>query len=191
LRWGDVTLKEREITNWRTDAASGKKIPYTAKELIAEVQVSPETKTGKRLVISPAGIYFRRLRDHYRNQGHTCKKQEFVFRNVGTNNQHKEKFTGQALSLANLRRLWYELMNELELENHYTIYSCRSFYINQKLELGIPPHIVAKNVGHTVETMERHYENIGIRKLTDLLVNQKRKKLTDADFLTFDMELDE
>jgi hypothetical protein len=38
--------------------------------------------------------------------------------------------------------------------------------------------------------MEKHYENIGIRKLTDLLVNQKRKKLGDADFLTFDMELD-
>jgi len=26
--------------------------------------------------------------------------------------------------------------------------------------------------------------------LTDLLVNQKRKKLDGADFLTFDMELD-
>ena len=97
---------------------------------------------------------------------------------------------GKALSLASLRRLWYELTDELQLENHYTIYSCRSFYINQKLGLSIPPHIVAKNVGHTVETMERHYEDIGIRKLTDLLVNQKRKKLDGADFLTFDMELD-
>ena len=78
-----------------------------------------------------------------------------------------------------------QLMESNEIYNLF-----RSFYINQKLELGIPPHIVAKNVGHTVETMEKHYENIGIRKLTDLLVNQKRKKLSDADFLTFDMELD-
>jgi hypothetical protein len=38
--------------------------------------------------------------------------------------------------------------------------------------------------------MEKHYEDIGIRKLTDLLVNQKRRKLDGADFLTFDMELD-
>ena len=190
LRWGDITLKEREITTWQTKAGSAEKTHATSKELIVEIQISPETKTGKRLVISPAGVYFRRLRDHYRTHGHPCKRGEYIFRNIGTKNQHKDKYVGKALSLANLRRLWYELTDELQLENHYTIYSCRSFYINQKLELGIPPHIVAKNVGHTVETMERHYEDIGIRKLTDLLVNQKRKKLDGADFLTFDMELD-
>jgi len=190
LRWCDITLKEREISLWQTKAGSAEKIHATSKELIVEIQISPETKTGKRLVISPAGVYFRRLRDHYRKHGHPCKRGEYIFRNIGTKNQHKDKYVGKALSLANLRRLWYELTDELQLENHYTIYSCRSFYINQKLELGIPPHIVAKNVGHTVETMERHYEDIGIRKLTDLLVNQKRKKLDGADFLTFDMELD-
>jgi len=190
LRWGDITIKEREVTSWENSTDAHKQRPETRRELIVEIQVSPETKTGKRLVISPAGVYFRRIRDHYRKNGHTCKRDEFIFRNVGTKNQHKDKYTGMALSLANLRRLWYELMEELNLENHYTIYSCRSFYINQKLELGIPPHIVAKNVGHTVETMEKHYEDIGIRKLTDLLVNQKRKKLSGADFLTFDMELD-
>ena len=190
LKWGDITIKEREVTSWCINPEDSKKRPETRKELIAEIHVSPETKTGKRLVISPAGIYFRRLRDHYRNHGYTCKKDEFIFKNVGTKNQHKDKYFGKPLSLNNLRRLWYELMNELQTENHYTIYSCRSFYINQKLELGIPPHIVAKNVGHTVETMEKHYENIGLRKLTDLLVNQKRKKLSNADFLTFDMELD-
>jgi len=190
LRWGDITLKERVISTWQTKAGSAEKIHATSKELIVEIQISPETKTGKRLVISPAGVYFRRLRDHYRKHGHPCKRGEYIFRNIGTKNQHKDKYVGKALSLANLRRLWYELTDELQLENHYTIYSCRSFYINQKLELGIPPHIVAKNVGHTVETMERHYEDIGIRKLTDLLVNQKRKKLEGADFLTFDMELD-
>ena len=190
LRWGDITLKEREVTSLNSKTENSESNLETRKELIVEIQVSPETKTGKRLVISPAGIYFRRLRDHYRKQGFTCKRDEYVFRNIGTKNQHKDKYVGKALSLANLRRLWYELMEELNLENHYTIYSCRSFYINQKLELGIPPHIVAKNVGHTVETMEKHYENIGIRKVTDLLVNQKRKKLSGADFLTFDMELD-
>ena len=190
LRWGDITLKEREVKSLRTSKDSGEKQVEIRKELIVEIQVSPETKTGKRLVISPAGIYFRRLRDHYRQHGFTCKRDEFIFRNIGTRNQHKDKFFGKPLSLANLRRLWYELMDELNLENHYMIYSCRSFYINQKLELGIPPHIVAKNVGHTVETMEKHYEDIGIRKLTGLLVNQKRRKLGEADFLTFDMELD-
>ena len=190
LRWGDITLKEREVTTWQNKAGSAEKTQATSKELIVEIQISPETKTGKRLVISPAGVYFRRLRDHYRKHGHPCKRGEYIFRNIGTKNQNKDKYVGKALSLANLRRLWYELTDELQLENHYTIYSCRSFYINQKLELGIPPHIVAKNVGHTVETMERHYEDIGIRKLTDLLVNQKRKKLDGADFLTFDMQLD-
>jgi len=80
LRWGGITLKEREITTWQTKAGSAEKTHATSKELIAEIQISPETKTGKRLVISPAGVYFRRLRDHYRKHGHPCKRGEYIFK---------------------------------------------------------------------------------------------------------------
>jgi integrase len=189
LKWEDITIKEREQQQYRNfqDARNSGK---TRKEMIVEIKVSHNTKTGRRLVISPAGVYFRRIRDHYRKHGHTCGKSEYIFRNIGQSNQDNGKNTGKPLSMSGIRHLWYELISELNFDNHYTIYSCRSFYINQRLELGVPPHIVAKLVGHSVETMEKHYEDISIRKLTEDVVKVRREKLRENDFLTFDMDLD-
>ena len=64
-----------------------------------------------------------------------------------------------------MRTLWYELINDLQVDEDvhftkaYTVYSCRSFFINQRLEMGVKPNYVAKLVGHSIKTMEKHYEN--------------------------------
>lgn len=43
--------------------------------------------------------------------------------------------------------------------------SCRLFFINQRLEMGVPSNYVAKLVGHSIKTMERHYGNIKLKNL--------------------------
>ena len=73
-------------------------------------------------------------------------------------------------------------------EDHYTIYSARSFFINQRLEMGVPPAIVAELVGHSIKTMERHYKNIRLKQLEPELVNVRRQQLGELDFQTFDLE---
>ena len=55
--------------------------------------------------------------------------------------------------------------------------------------MGVPPNYVAKLVGHSVKTMERHYENIQLKKLEPELVEVRRRELEKADFQTFDLEL--
>ena len=56
--------------------------------------------------------------------------------------------------------------------------------------MGVPPNYVAKLVGHSIKTMERHYENIQLKNLEPELVEVRKKKLEQADFQTYDLELD-
>ena len=55
--------------------------------------------------------------------------------------------------------------------------------------MGVPPNYVAKLVGHSIKTMERHYENIQLKNLEPELVEVRKKKLEEADFQTYDLEL--
>ena len=55
--------------------------------------------------------------------------------------------------------------------------------------MGVPPNYVAKLVGHSIKTMERHYENIQLKNLEPELVEVRKKKLEQADFQTYDLEL--
>ena len=161
---------------------------------IAIIQIAPETKTGRREVICPAGIYLKRLKEFYKiEEGQLPRSDDFVFRNVGTKTS-KNAHIGNALSDSFLRRLWYEFKEdlfkdkEIYFDENYTLHSCRAYYINKRLELGVKPVFVAKLVGHSIKTMEKHYENIKLRQLTAELVNVKRKEMEESDFQTFDMD---
>ena len=203
LRWTDIQLKKKEEVEYR----SSKSTPHTMldqsneskivrERLIAHIEVSPDTKTGRRLVICPAGVYFRRIRNFYKDKtGSFPKPNDYIFMNIGTTHSKKMDFVGRSLSTDHLRKLWYELMNDLKVDKdvhfskNYTTYSCRSFFINQRLEMGVPPNYVAKLVGHSIKTMERHYENIQLKNLEPELVEVRKKKLEEADFQTYDLEL--
>ena len=99
------------------------------------------------------------------------------------------------LSSDHMRKLWYELMEDLKIDKdihfnkNYTIYSCRSFFINQRLEMGVQPAFVADLVGHSIKTMERFYKNIQLKNLEPELVEVTKRKLEQADFQTYDLEL--
>ena len=204
LRWTDIQLKKKDEVEYRSSQldTTGQNLTNDSKDvivrerLIAHIEVSPDTKTGRRLVICPAGVYFRRIRNFYKDKtGSYPKPNDYIFMNIGTTHSKKMDFVGRPLSTDHLRKLWYEFMNDLRIEkdihftNHYTIYSCRSFFINQRLEMGVPPNYVAKLVGHSIKTMERHYENIQLKNLEPELVEVRKRKLEQADFQTYDLEL--
>ena len=203
LRWTDIKLKKKEEVEYRSSKSKpdssleqNDESKIVRERLIAHIEVSPDTKTGRRLVICPAGVYFRRIRNFYKDKtGSFPKPNDYIFMNIGTTHSKKMDFVGKALSTDHLRKLWYELMEDLKVDkdihftNHYTMYSCRSFFINQRLEMGVPPNYVAKLVGHSIKTMERHYENIQLKNLEPELVEVRKKKLEEADFQTYDLEL--
>ena len=188
LKWSDIELKSKKEVSSSNPEQSRDRI-------IVHIQISPDTKTGRRLVICPAGIYFKRLFDLYRDkEGSSPMKSEYIFRNIGTIHSRADHFVGSPLSDAFLRNLWYELLEDIrndknvEFDHHYTLYSTRSFFINQRLEMGIPPAVVAELVGHSIKTMERHYKNIRLRQLEPQLVSVRRKQLSEMEFQTFDLD---
>ncbi len=77
---------------------------------------------------------------------------------------------------------------DITFDSAYTLQSCRAFYINKRLEMGVPPAIVAELVGHSIKTMERYYKNIRLKQLEPELVEVRRKKLEEEDFQTFDLD---
>ena len=76
----------------------------------------------------------------------------------------------------------------IEFDENYTLHSARSFYINKKLELGIPIAVVAQASGNNISTIIKHYENLQVLDFTDELVKQKRMDLSDSGFITLDDE---
>ena len=190
LKWSDIQLKKKEEVQYRSSKktssdkdSSVESERYVTERLIAHIEVSPDTKTGRRLVICPAGVYFKRIRNLYKDKtGSFPKPNDYIFMNIGTTHSKKMNFVGRPLSSDHLRKLWYEMMDNLRedrdvhFNHHYTIYSCRSFFINQRLEMGVAPNIVAKLVGHSIKTLERHYENIQLKNLEPELVEIRRKK---------------
>ncbi len=186
LKWSDVDLKRRFDVD-----SKGKEREI----VIAEITVSPDTKTGSRLVICSAGIYFRQLSNIYKEEeGRIPKKSEFIFRNIGTVNSRADHFVGEPLTDTFFRKLWYECKKEfqedkgIEFDKNYTFHSCRAYFINTRLELGVPVSVVADLVGHTIKTMELHYKNHKLRKMTNQLVEQRRNQLQENDFLTFELD---
>jgi integrase len=163
--------------------------------VIEEISVSPDTKTGTRLVICPAGVYFRQIWTIYKQEeDRVPKDSEFILRNIGTVQSRADHFAGEPLTDTFLRKLWNECKQEfqqdkgIEFDKNYTFHSCRAYLINTRLELGVPVSIVADLAGHTIKTMDMHYKNHKLRKMNHESVKVKRKSLKENDFLTFDMD---
>lgn len=101
---------------------------------------------------------------------------------------------GQPISLPHLRRLWIEIREELqnELSGHifsdkpYTLYSLRSTFIEDALLAGKDIFLVAKAAGHSVATLQKHYERVDPRRrageLTEFKYGKKAKEKTSTPF---------
>lgn len=156
----------------------------------AKIEVDIDTKTGRRIIYCPAGHEFKTLWWTYKKFAPIKPtRNDYVFQNVGTSHSKGDKHLGNPLNDTFLRRLWYEFRDYLnskgfELNPAYTLYSCRSFYINQNLEAGNKPHQVAKMVGHSVSTQSKHYEAMEVKKLASRFSRLTQGQIEDSKLKT-------
>ena len=190
LRWSDVVIKGSKSGKHKFNDDG-----TITKSAIAIISVPVDTKTSFRQVPTPTGKWFNNLKDLYRNEtGNKLDRNDYIFQNVGTDNSKGNRFVGNPLSQSFILRTFYEMIEELEyykgiqFDNHYTLHSLRSFYINKKLELGIPIAVVARASGNNYKTILTHYENLQAIDFTADLVKQKRIELSDNEFLTMEDE---
>jgi len=111
-----------------------------------EINIPPETKTGRRLV------FFR---------GESLK----VWQKAQASNTEIEitsdtplgmdPNTGKCISYATYNVRWDRMMEELKM--NYTEYSCRAAGICSRLEAGVPIFTVARWAGNSVRVIEANY----------------------------------
>jgi len=190
LTWNDVLVKGSRSGDHKFNDDG-----TITQASIAIIDVPVDTKTGFRRVPTPTGKWFNNLKDLYRKEtGEKLQKTDYIFQNVGTDNSKGDRFVGNPLSQSFILRTFYEMIEELkfykgiEFEEHYTLHSLRSFYINKKLELGVPIAVVARASGNNIRTIISHYENLQAIDFTDELVKQKRMDLSESGFVSMDDE---
>jgi len=190
LTWKDVTIKGRRDGKHKFNPDG-----TITKAEIAIIDVPVDTKTGFRRVPTPTGKWFNNLKELYKNEtGSKVSKNDYIFQNIGTDNSKGDRFVGNALSQSFILRTFYEMIEELEFykgvefNENYTLHSLRSFYINKKLELGVPIAVVARASGNNIKTIIKHYENLQAIDFTEELIKQKKIDLSDSGFITLDDE---
>ena len=111
-----------------------------------EINVPPETKTGRRLV------FFR---------GDSLKVWQKVQESLTQIEITDETplgmdpNTGKGISYATYNARWDKMMEELKMD--YTEYSCRAAGICSRLEAGVPIFTVARWAGNSVRVIEANY----------------------------------
>ena len=190
LTWNDVLVKS-SISGKHKFNPDG----TITQASIAIIDVPIDTKTGFRRVPTPTGKWFNNLKELYRKEtGKKLQRTDYIFQNIGTDNSKGDNFIGKPLSHSFILRTFYEMIEELkyykgvEFEEHYTLHSLRSFYINKKLELGVPIAVVARASGNNIKTIIKHYENLQAIDFTDELVKQKKMDLSESGFVVMDDE---
>ena len=167
LRWSDVEIEE---------LSPGR---------IISIVLLRKSKTGnKREIVSNAGKYFLRWKqwiDSYRLEKgfRPLTKQDLVFCNPKTED---------AYTVTLYSRYFRRMRDELGLNPDYTLYSTRSYFVNEGIRQGRDPFDLATMTGHNLETARRHYVRSQIRHKKDELTRRNwtlKKEEKSRDLLGF------
>lgn len=110
---------------------------------------------------------------------------------------------GRRLSYTSVSDAWTKILKSISLVRisddgrvlpKYTIRSCRSWYVTNRLRNGTDIFLICKASGHDIATCKRHYERLSLREKRTELTSDKetpfsltglKRKLGDQDALTF------
>ena len=74
------------------------------------------------------------------------------------------------------------------MKGAYTFYSCRSFYVNERLKEGVEIFTVAKQTGHSMAICNQYYARLNIQSRADEATRRtygKKKQMKAIYFFSF------
>jgi site-specific recombinase XerD len=174
LNWGDIKIKKETFKGLY--GRSGE-----TEAFVSIIRINDQQKTGARIVVGKAGVYFMRLKNYFRNElGYEPQDNEPVFMEFFG----RRKF--EALDRYALYRIWRELMRDCELNRiNFTPYHLRHFYITQSIISGVDLMLIAKNCGNSINTIAAHYEHIQMEQQSQNLIkhrNIKKERESEVEF---------
>ena len=129
-------------------------------------------KTGSRDVAAmPRSVgYFERIKKYQRDRtGSNPAPNQHVFSTPD----------GKHVPHDSLRQVFERMMTDIGVThdangNKFTLYSCRHSYATFRLtNAEIPITLLAKNMGTSIEMIERHYGHLDVRNMADVLGSHK------------------
>ena len=168
MRWKDLKIRERqaELPN------GGKKT-----EVIAHLDIWDRKNSRQRSGNFLGGEYFVRLKDFYEKlhkenpTWHKPNLNSFIF---------CDPSTGKRLNYNSVFNAYKKVLMSLGMKDtitnkdgstyekfRYSFYSCRSFYVNERLREGVEIFTVAKQTGHSVSVCEQFYAALQIQLRAD------------------------
>lgn len=133
-------------------------------EFISRMKVWDRKNSREREGNFLGGEYFQRLKDLYiewnakDSSFHLPTRSSRVF---------VDPQSGRRLSYTTLYDAYTDVLDSLGLKGAYTFYSCRSFYVNERLKEGVEVFTVAKQTGHSMEICNQYYAALDIQSRAD------------------------
>jgi len=155
LRWKDFSLKKKDPKQ---------QDQFTSACVLSVV--NPGGK-GSRQVVSHGGMLLQAFKKYASDWRHAhgykaLRPDDLVFCYPATNDVYPYSQWGLEFR---------KTLKHLGLQGKgYTIRSTRSTYITDSIAKGVSPYILARNTGHSIEIMKKHYEQLGIEELADALL---------------------
>ena len=75
--------------------------------------------------------------------------------------------TGKRLTYNRVYSAYKKVLESLGMTGRYTFYSCRSFYVNERLKEGVEVFTVAKQTGHSMAICNQYYAKLDIQSRAD------------------------
>lgn len=155
-----ITWKDVEFRN------KGKTPAAQAMDTAVTIHIRNPKGKGSRACVSNAGILLKAYKKYcqtFRKQHgyRTLKPSDSLFLYPNTEELYVYSHWGNQMR---------DLLRRCNLQGKgYTIRSCRGYYVTKQLAAGVPPFVVAKNCGHSVEVMRKAYEQISPEQLMEAL----------------------
>ena len=129
-------------------------------EVISHIKIWDRKNKREREGNFLGGEYFERLKNFYL-QWH--KENENFHMPSRTSLVFADPETGKKLTYSRIFTAYKKILASLGMENKYTFYSCRSFYVNERLKEGVEVFTVAKQTGHSMQICNQYYAELDIQ----------------------------
>lgn len=133
-------------------------------EYIANLRIWDRKNSREREGNFLGGEYFKRLSEFYtgwktKNASfHIPDRRSLVF---------ADPASGKRLSYTTITNAYKQVLESLGMKGLYTFYSCRSFYVNERLKEGVEVFTVAKQTGHSMQICNQYYARLEIQSRAD------------------------
>ena len=173
ITWDRVKIRKRTVT-----LPNGEK----KDEWIANLRIWDRKNKREREGNFLGGEYFIRLKELYVKWNasnpsfYLPDRKSLVF---------AEPTTGKKLSYTGIYNAYKSVLESLGMKGAYTFYSCRSFYVNERLKEGVEIFTVAKQTGHSMAICNQYYARLNIQSRADEATRRTygKKKADEGELL--------